>query len=245
MKKLLVSTLALGMLVTVSQASAATVSVPIIADGFFFNAPGMFTGWTDGGVQFRNHPAFDAQGYFKFDVGGSLAGLTAADITSATLSWSTYHMKHDTPNMQWRSPENGYKVDLFAMPYASAVNMDVAGEPGLVPGAYAWRLDYAVVDDINAADGTYMETITMDLTNIVKGWVGGTYANHGIKMDILNNPVDNGYKYYMYAFAMEDNQHLATLNVETTGTAPVPVPAAVWLLGSGLAGLAGLRRRKG
>jgi hypothetical protein len=49
----------------------------------------------------------------------------------------------------------------------------------------------------------------------------------------------------MYAFAMEDHQHLATLNVETTGTAPVPVPAAVWLLGSGLAGLAGLRRRKG
>ena len=33
---------------------------------------------------------------------------------------------------------------------------------------------------------------------------------------------------------------------EMNGTAPsaVPVPAAVWLLGSGLAGLAGLRRRQ-
>ncbi len=29
-----------------------------------------------------------------------------------------------------------------------------------------------------------------------------------------------------------------------SGTAPVPIPAAAWLLGSGVIGLAGIRRRK-
>jgi hypothetical protein len=40
-----------------------------------------------------------------------------------------------------------------------------------------------------------------------------------------------------------DNAGAFTVNFEMTANAPVPIPGAVWLLGSGLLGLFGLKRR--
>ena len=42
----------------------------------------------------------------------------------------------------------------------------------------------------------------------------------------------------------EDNESWAVSSINIHDNSPVPVPGAVWLLGSGLAGLVGLRRKK-
>ena len=56
---------------------------------------------------------------------------------------------------------------------------------------------------------------------------GGAYAGTAVMI----NQYDNG------------NTSAVSLDASTTAT-PTPIPAAAWLLGSGLMGLAGVRRRK-
>lgn len=60
--------------------------------------------------------------------------------------------------------------------------------------------------------------------------------------------------YAAYVYAMNDKVYWSgdiTINVYSTptgsgngSTSPTPIPAAIWIFGSGIAGLAGLRRRK-
>lgn len=242
MKKILVNTLAVGLLTAAGQTMAATASVALVDDGFYFSGP--FPGtqmWIPENISFRDHVAFDAQSYLKFDIASGLAGIDAADITSATLSWSTYHMNEDIPSMVWRSPLDGTSVNLDMSPYASAVDMALTTQPATVAGANA-AMTHTVFDIAGAADGTYLETISMDITSIVQSWVDGSYANHGIKMDILG--AGAGEKFYMRAFSMEDDIAGGTMYAASLDVSYVPVPAAVWLFGSGLLGLVGIARRR-
>jgi len=239
MKKLLASILVLGLLITAAPALAANINVDLAEDGYYFHGP--FAGaqmWIDDEISFRDHPAFDAQGYLKFNIAGDLAGVTAGDVTTATMTFSTYHVNEDIPNMTWKSPANGTSVNLDMSPYATAVDMNATVQPDTVAGANV-GLSHTVYDIAGAADGTFLEVISMDITSIVKSWLDGSYANNGIKMDILG--AAPGEKFYMRAFSLEDGTNFATLNVETSA---VPIPGAAWLLGSGLLGLVGIRRRK-
>ena len=56
---------------------------------------------------------------------------------------------------------------------------------------------------------------------------GGGYAGVGAEINLLNNGTTSA----------------TSLDASTTAT-PTPIPAAAWLLGSGIMGLAGIRRRK-
>jgi hypothetical protein len=83
----------------------------------------------------------------------------------------------------------------------------------------------------------------IDITDIYNAWVAGTQDNNGLVLysDSPNAGAAGGTVGAVGA-------KFAGLN-GYAGTAPyistVPVPGAVWLLGSGLLGLIGLRRRKG
>ena len=81
--------------------------------------------------------------------------------------------------------------------------------------------------------------ITGNITNLVRDWYNGNTANYGLATSDT----------YTTAGLLRISAHEATgtandpkLTVSYT-PAPVPIPAAVWLLGSGLIGLVGLRRK--
>jgi len=129
---------------------------------------------------------------------------------------------------------------------------------GFVPGTmYAvpdggWR----VSDDLDPSGGTgyiYNHNVPVQMTTVGNnyGWTsfgGGTVTastlggNPSFKINLLGNP-PNIYQ--------DDPAGTWTLtwgtatcaNDVVTGTVPTPIPAAFWLLGSGLLGLVGIRRR--
>lgn len=239
MKKILLTLFITGFLAVSTQAMAFNISVTQLDDATYFAGP--FPGtqmWLPDRMMFRDHPAFDGQSYLKFDIANYLAGFSGADIISASLSFSTYHVTEDRANMIWGSPLDGSVVNLAVSAYASAVNMNWVTQPRIV--ADTIRVTPHTVTGLPQAitpHKTYLETIELDMADMVRGWLDGAYANHGIKLDILR--ADPGTRFYMWAFTMEDGMHQPELNVQV-----VPVPAAVWLLGFGIMGLVGLRRRK-
>lgn len=266
-KKLLVLFTAGTLFLGGQQATAQTISVDWTDHGtYFVGLMGTVNMWVYDRIMFRDHPAFDGHGYMKFDVDNDLAGFSGTDVTSATLSFSTMHVNENLPLGFWRSPYEGTNVNIEISAYDSAVDMTAQAQPGVVTGS-AVNLNHTVAglahtDPATVSNGTYIETINIDVTGIVRGWADGDYANNGFKLDLLG--ASPGEKFYMWTFIREevidmvdDPQHWvgyedfpdpsgaawgaprATLEVNV-----VPVPAAVWLLASGLVGLIGLSRRK-
>lgn len=271
MRKIFFPILIAGFLALGTQAMAETVDVTWTDHGTYFHGP--FAGtqmWVNDRVMFRNHSMFDSQAWLKFDVTNDLAGRSADDIVSATLSFSTMHVNENLPAGFWPSPSGdlnnvpvgGLPLDLFVSAYADAPDMTLTTEPGTIndPDFYVLVEDHRPVSlpQGETRVGTYLETISFDVTSFVKGWVNGDHENHGFRLDIFGVPAD--VKTFMWTYLreeivdLEERQHWvgyqshgvafeqgrpATLSVNV-----VPVPAAVWLLGAGVLGLIGLRHKR-
>ncbi|MBF0413330.1 MAG: VPLPA-CTERM sorting domain-containing protein [Desulfamplus sp.] len=133
---------------------------------------------------------------------------------------------------EWFNKEHGLYVDMDG----STGN---AGKisTNLTPGNYS--LSYSLAG--SQRTGSQNDSVIVSLGNT-------TLINH-------NMAYNEGFQTYTTTFLVDsettlsfeglgnDNMGLLLDNVVLSGT-PTPVPAAVWLLGSGLAGLVALRRKK-
>lgn len=84
-----------------------------------------------------------------------------------------------------------------------------------------------------------------DVSQEWTSWVDEDYTNAAASWDItdfLDGASSFKVGFWLYA-DMDSFGYFGADNIEVTGN-QVPVPAAVWLLGSGLLGLIGIRRRK-
>jgi len=240
------TTLALGLSMGQATAATTTTNISVLEDGYYL---GNFANWYNtspfakaysatGDMNGSGVPSdLSTQGYFKYDINAlSTAGITAADVSSATMNFYLRAKGGMGPTPLPIGQSDSWSIN----PYESAPDFtDYAGTRGSVSGSYTVnRIISPTVDVTTGAT----ELITLDVTDIVKGWLAGTYNNYGLEMVDLT--YDTGYS--LYWATMEDTG--ATYGNVTpylqVSTSPVPVPGAIWLLGSGMAGLFGLKRRR-
>ncbi len=227
--------LALAITVSLASASASAWMLDandVIAD--FYTSPfGTITDNerllmnNDGAVGGSN--GFEFISFMKFD----LSDLPTAPVAEAWLSLDKYCRTGFTCN----DGSNSMDVSI------QRVTADVEISDAMI-------LNGSLGDEVArvsvSADGIY----SWNITDLVNDWVSGIETNYGFaltgRFDSIN--VDsNGdaiiYNDYFVSSGSYDNSANSSFGPRITPSV-VPAPAAVWLMGSGLLGLAGIARRR-
>ncbi len=183
--------------------------------------------------------------YFSLDTdykpGDAQAVFSLKFTTDAQLHVDGYgfEFKYDADELTYQSytntPPSPFVPDMFG-----PVNAKVEGSKGYVNNFnsmcnWGHRPNYAVVDAGTYTYGTF--TFNVNTANLVADG---------------NNDFDFDFADGMFAVSINgsieelpeipENFHPPQLDI-IPAASPVPVPAAVWLFGSGLIGLVGLRRK--
>jgi len=201
--------------------------------------------------------------YYKFDIASLMAaGVTATDVSSATMNFSLVDkIGMSSEPLQMGSTASPVEVGAYTVapdfsPYTGTRGWVDTGEVNPY-GQPVYDTNYTVSSSITSTvnvggfdgdpvdgDGNGIwdtQAVSIDITDIVKGWLSGT-ANYGLEMFYSN-------------YAQDDAIYLSTMETDTAAygsvtpylevtTTVIPVPAAVWLFGSGLLGLVGIARRR-
>ena len=100
-----------------------------------------------------------------------------------------------------------------------------------------FKLTIYALDENYLQTGDYVDFYLAEGTDILSSWewvdLSGLGTVHGLEFALSSSDGGSGYSMNTPGYFAMDN----------LTTSPVPVPAAVWLLGSGLIGLVGVRRK--
>lgn len=181
-----------------------------------FNFVGSFTMYDPGGAPMGTDNGVTGTMTMDFGTGAGTASIASPNTFYGYL-WTAHNITlqaNPGPDMTPNTMDDFVHADML-------FDWNPAGGPGNVNIVVS--VDFAMAPN---GFGGYTVT-TLDSTHDDNLYYPGYIAGDGI----LGNPMPGG--------------PFAGFNATFGGTAtPVPVPAAVWLLGSGLLGLVGIGRRK-
>ena len=157
--------------------------------------------------------------------------LTGAVITSATMGLylcDTYKEYSDTA------------IDVFRV--TSSWNESTVQYPSIPaydsssPLASFIPKNYVTTSVGMGGNAPYW--VEIDITEALKKWVNGDWDNYGMLLDV--NGSGTSALFYSSDFGTASLRPKLEVNYSSSTT---PIPGAVWLLGSGLFGLIGLKKK--
>jgi hypothetical protein len=183
-----------------------------------------YFGWgIDQRASFYNHQII--QSHFWFNGTGSVDGVTPTTISyGEAFSLGSFTYTNQPTVLSGGMVEIDFRMDIQL------------NGMGLLPVEYRIGID----NTYNASNpSSDTATLLSGPQNIAFAMDGADYllTFHGFSRD-------SGLTFETFATLPEGEQTTAQIYASISALTPVPVPAALWLFGSGLIGLAGLARRK-
>ena len=190
----------------------------------------------------------------SFNVNASLVGVLPT--TPGGTDYQAYY--DDAADLTWLANANVNGQMSWVDANSWATGLDVAGVTG-------WRLPDTLQPDASCSDQSGSDSYGYNCTGSemgnlfynVLGNAAGTLSNTGPFSNVQLGTYWTAAEYafdtlYAWAFVMHDGYQdytnkpfiYAAWAVRSGDVSAVPVPAAVWLFGSGLLGLIGVVRRK-
>lgn len=231
MKKLLFLTLFAALFLGfVFPVNASTINANVSDDGYTVPFGGYKWYMTRDVIKAYDE-GLTVYGFTKFDL-SQFDGLTGDDIISANFNIYLPYVEGGGMNYPNYPSDMTAQFLIHAYDDSQMLDESLDGQtfpslPGYVDGTEAIRTH---------SNGTDVWA-SLDITDILKGWLDGDYVNNGIEIFEPAATAGDG-----YGLLWNSNQALENLSYLEVNA--VPIPGAVYLLGSGILGLVGLRRRK-
>jgi hypothetical protein len=173
--------------------------------------------------------------------------MLAASSAFASLS---YDVTIDTSSLLTTNPD-GYLYFQFTQG-SDLVQAATASIQNFTTGGTLGAQDTTYIVNGSAVTGTLPGTVTMYNTNAVNDYNQAIHFGNSLSFTLVldgpgvtspNNLATTVFSLSLFGNIDGTNPLLTTDGV-VYSAATTPIPAAAWLLGSGLMGLAGMRRRK-
>jgi len=231
MKKLLFLTLFMAFFLGfMAPANAAIINADVSDDGYAVPFGGYKWYMTKDVVKAYDE-GLTVYGFTKFDL-SPFEGLTGDDIVSANFNIYLPYVEGGGMNYPNYPSDMTAQFLIHAYDDSQMLDESLDGQtfsslPGYVDGTGVIRTH---------SNGTDVWA-SLDITDILKGWLDDDYVNNGIEIFEPAATAGDG-----YGLLWNSNQALDNLPYFEVNA--VPIPGAIYLFGSGLIALIGLRRKK-